>query len=275
MSRRQNARFFWYTCLLAVMTGCAQCAPDRVADGVSKLTIRNLGAMVSLLNANTTCGFASPSVLANPTATGTVGSTGTLTFTVTNCTIDLGTAASAVSQDCSGNATTGTGKFTISATRTVSGILTGNPASPIVPASADAVTVAISNATFENFEVTSSASDSRLNMKSGSISGTLRPRLAVSASTGACAIATPNVTFTGVTYTDAVVHVTTPDNSFDADVRTSNLSAQNGKNGTSENSVGGTMTVFGSQQTVANSLDPDYAASAFTANYACTPDLAT
>ena len=71
------------------------------------------------------------------------------------------------------------------------------------------------------------------------------PRLAVATSSGACAIATPNVTFSEVAYGASTVHVTTPDNDFDAEVAGSAIAAQNGVNGDDENSISGTITVTG------------------------------
>ena len=279
-----SGRFFrsaFVVSALAALAACPQCAPDRVAAGVAPLTIRNVGAMVTLVNADTSCGFKSDDVLANPSVSGAVGSEGSITFTVKDCVIDLGNDADVGAPDCNDNKTTATGKITVSATRVVGGILTGNPASPVVPGGPDAVTITLTKAEFDNFEVTSSASDNKLNMISGSLSAVVSPRLAASqpdsASAGACAIATPNVAFSSVKYAEgALLHVTTPDNSFDVDVAGSDLTAQNGKKGDVENQISGDITVFGSAQKLdKQDLDPDYDAAKFVDNYACTPDLSS
>jgi hypothetical protein len=55
---------------LAALTNCAQCAPDRVAVGVGQLTVRNVGAMATILNNDDECGFASAGVLAGAEASG-------------------------------------------------------------------------------------------------------------------------------------------------------------------------------------------------------------
>lgn len=272
---QQKIRFSWFVALLAVATGCPQCAPDRVGPGVAQLTIRNVGSMVSLVNSNAVCGFASPAVLSSPVVEGNVGSAGVLTFTVNQCVIDLGTLGVANPADCNGNSSTARGKFTISATRRIEGTLTGNPQSPIIPSSPDAVTITVTNATFENFEARSENSGNFLIMKSGSLSAVVKPRLAASASSGACAVSTPNVTFSDIVYTDAQLHLTTPDNSFDVPVPTSNISAQNGVNGGQENTLVGTVTVFESPVTLNGDLDPDYDAARFVSGYSCHPDLPT
>lgn len=257
------------------MAGCPSCAPQTVAEGVARLTVRNVGAMVSLVNANDQCGFASTAVLSAPTVDGAVGSEGTITYTVTDCEIDLGEETT-VSEDCTDGTVTASGKVTLSATRRIAGILTGNPESPVVPGGPDAATITITSATFDNFLVVNSKSENRLTMIAGSISGVAKPRLAVAASSGACAIATPNVTFSDIVYGESTVRVQTADNDFEADVTVSAIGAQNGVNGGEENSISGTMTVFGSAQDVTGDgvLDADYTAEDFTAAYACTADLA-
>ncbi len=270
---RQKIRFSWFVALLAVATGCPQCAPDRVGPGVAQLTVRNVGSMVSLVNSNSECGFASPAVLSSPVVEGTVGSSGALTFTVNQCVIDLGANGIANSPDCNGNGSTARGKFTISATRRIEGTLTGNPQSPIIPNSADAVTITVTNATFDNFEARSETSRNFLIMKSGSLSAVVKPRLAASASSGACSISTPNVTFSNIVYTNAELFLTTPDNAFEVPVPTSNISAQNGVNGSQENDLSGTVTVFESPVTLNQDLDPEYDAARFVSGYACHPDL--
>lgn len=260
---------------LVSLAGCPSCAPGTVAEGVARLTVRNVGAMVSLVNANDTCGFASTAVQSAPVIDGEVGSEGSITYTVTDCEIDLGEETT-ISEDCTDGTVTGSGKVTLSATRRIGGILTGNPESPIVPGGPDAVTITITAAAFDNFRVVNSRSENVLTMIAGSITGVARPRLAVSASSGACAIGTPNVSFSDIAYGASTVRVQTADNDFEADVATSAIAAQNGVNGDDENAVSGTLTVFGSDQDVTGDglLDPDYVPEDFLASYACAEDLA-
>ena len=271
-----RAHFIGAVLFVTVAASCAQCAPDRVGAGVARLTVRNMGAVTSLVNANTTCGFASDAVKSSPMVSGSVGSAGSLTFTVTGCVIEL-PADTEISRDCSSVVTTGSGKVTVSATRRVDGLLTGVAASPIIPSSADALTITFGKVSFENFEVKSSASTSSLTIKSGSIAGTVKPRLAVSKTSGACAIATPNVTFSGISYAEgSKVHVTGP-TSFDADVNGSAFSAQNGLNKFS-NTLQGTIRVWGTDTSVNGDLaglDPEYSGEKFLASYECTADMVT
>ena len=92
----------------------------------------------------------------------------------------------------------------------------------------DAATVEIVAARFDDFWVKKSTSDSFMEIKKGTASGIVRPRLAQAASSGACAVVTPNVTFEGLSLSGAVAHITTPDRDFDVDIKSSNLNAVNG-----------------------------------------------
>lgn len=275
---RLPARKLTFGLMLLMVAGCAECAPETVGTGVARLTIRNTGAIVTAINADTTCGFGSEAVLTNPTIEGSVGSTGSITWTVNECALDFG-AGTEISSSCTGTKTVAKGKVTVSATRTISGVLTGNPENPVVPAGPDAVTIHLQKATFDNFAVEVSNSQNVLTMIDGSISAKVQPRLAVSASSGACGISTPHVTFSEVTYGPSNVHVKTPDNDFEVDVATSALKAQNGSNGVETNTIAGTITVFEESVTVPEEgdnggLDPEFDLAKFEEGYACTPDLA-
>jgi len=271
--RHLRLSFFALT-TVAVATGCPQCAPGEVGAGVASLTVRNVGAVASLVNADDDCGFASTAVLSNPTIDGAPGTEGTVTFTVEDCEIDLGSDLVEISEDCEGNTTSASGKITVSATRAIGGQITGNPAQPVIPGGPDAVTITLSSVTFESFRVEKSNSTSILVWTTGGISGSLSPRLAVSASSGACSIATPITTFEDLVYTESTLHVTTETNDFDVDVAGSSLSAQNGAKGDDENTIAGEITVFGTPVVVEEALDPDYDAEAFLTSWVCADDLA-
>jgi hypothetical protein len=260
---------------LAALTGCPECAPERVGEGIARLTVRNVGAMVTLVNDDRRCGFASQDVLSNARFEGEPGGAGTATFTVDACEIDLGESR-LIREDCNGVRTRASGKVTISATRTVTGTLTGNPQNPIIPDNPDAVTIRISEAVFDDFEVVRSDSDRRLRMISGKLSATARPLLAASASSGVCAIATPNVAFTNISYDEeSTVFIRTKDNAFEADVSESSFHAQSGRRGDVENTIRGTMTVFGTDVDVIGDevLDDTYERGTFAASYACLEDI--
>lgn len=267
--------------LLAVGPACQleRMFPDKVAGGVARLSFRNAAVLTSLVSADTTCGFASEAVLASPKQSGEIGSVGTLTWTVADCELDLG-ALHVVKTDCEGVETSAAGKVTVSGTREVRGLLTGNPSSPIVPEGPDAVTVRLSYRPSE-YVVRMSNRVTALTQTGGSVSFIAAPHLARSASSGACAIATSDLTITDLTYADVDVIVDSGESEpFPAEVRSSKLSAQLGVYGEREDHLEGEITVWDATVTVPTpddeyqGLDPDYVADEFRASYACAEDLA-
>ncbi len=273
-----NSRFLLSMVGLMLVAGCPQCAPGRVGPAVARLTVRNVGAMATLLNANSTCGFAATSVLGNPTISGNVGGMGTVTYQATDCVIDAG-GGTEVSKDCLDATTTARGKVTLTAKRTITGQLTGNMMNPVIPAGPDAVTITIEKATFEDFVVEKSNSENKLTMNKGSLSAVLKPRLAVAAANGSCSIATPNSAFSEIKYDmGSEVFVDSPSNKFSTTVDASNIAAQNGVNGDIKNTLSGNITVFGKDVAAidpndTDGLDPDFDEAKFAESWACLPGL--
>ncbi len=274
---KQSLRLVLVVAGLAFFTGCPSCAPGKVGPGAARLTIRNVGAMATLLNADTSCGFSATSVLSNPTVTGNVGGMGTVTYQATDCVIDSGEGKE-VSKSCENVVTTSSGKVTLTAKRTVTGQLTGNPMNPVIPAGPDAVTITLEKATFDNFKVVVSSSENKMTMIKGNLTATLKPRLAVNSTNGACSIATPNTSFADVKYDAASeAFIDTPSNAFGVTIDSSNLAAQNGVNGDKTNALSGLITVFGKEVDAApaeGGLDPDYNQESFDKGWQCNPALA-
>lgn len=249
---------------------------DEVAAGVARLSVRSAATLVPIVDADATCGFASPQVKADALVEGELGSPGQVTWTVTDCAIDFG-ALSEKSADCSGVKTLVGGKVVVSATRTVSGIVTGNPDDPVIPTSPDAVKLSFS-VTPQNFQVRTSAAKNGLRMISGRFEFEAEPHLAVSQSQQVCAVPTNDLTLSALRYTDAKVEVDDDGRRFDVDVRASRLEAQVGRWVGRENFVGGEITVWDKHVKLpvagdTDRLDPDYDADAFLASYACREDL--
>ncbi len=251
--------------------------PDQVAIGVARLTVRNAGTLVSLVQADTRCGFSSRAVLDKAVVTGEWGTPGSVELTVDGCTLDFG-EATVVSKDCAGVETQVSGRVTVSGKVKVLGTVSRNPDAPVIPDAADAVRFDLS-ATFDDFVVREVGKKPALTIKSGSLQFAAQPHLAASASTGLCSIPTRALALTGVTYGKASVFVESADRQFPAEVDSSSFSAQAGKWGEQENSLEGQLSVWGSQQALptkwdAKGLDPEYDARAFESTYACAEDLA-
>ncbi len=268
--------------LLPLAGGCQmeRFFPEDVAAGVARLSFRNAAIVTSLISDDARCGFASEAVLGSAKLSGEIGSIGTLTWTVRDCELDLG-ELHVVKTDCSDVETSVAGSLTVSGTREVRGVLTGNPSSPIIPEGPDAVTIQLTYAPSE-YLVRMSNRITALTQSGGSVAFTAAAHLAKSASTGVCSIPTSDLTITDLVYEDVAVIVDAGESDpFPAEVPRSKLSAQLGVYGDQENHLEGELTVWDTTVRVPLEddptpvLDPDYVFEAFRDSYACTEDLVT
>jgi hypothetical protein len=271
-SRRRMTRFWIFTVLLS--TGCAECAPGLVAEGVGRLTVRNAGAILQLVNEDDVCGFLSADVLAQAKIEGEIGKQGRVTHTVRSCEINLQKSPQ-VTTDCRGIRTTIGGRLTISAKRTVHGTVSGDPINPVVPSGPDAVKIEISVEEFRGFYVSTNEDDNQLAMLRGELSFVAKPRLARSLSSGVCAIATPNIEISKIKYTNAHVNVQSGGRDFNVPIANSQYWAVNGTHGARSNAIGGTMTVWGHSIELdeEDGLNPEHDVESFVDAFACTEDL--
>src|SRR5262245_1592558 len=104
---RSRPAFFAGCCI--VMTSCAECVPGRVSDGVSRLTMRNFGAIADALNRDTRCGFGNPALEAH--VVGSPGMPGEATWSVDQCELDFSAAPLPIT-DCNDTLLTLSGKVT-------------------------------------------------------------------------------------------------------------------------------------------------------------------
>ncbi|MEW5847987.1 MAG: hypothetical protein AB2A00_04205 [Myxococcota bacterium] len=268
--------------VLGVTAACSETVEPQVAQGVARLTIRNIGAITQLINDDGICGFRSPDAVGSLVVEGAPGAQGTATWSVENCRLELGSMARA-KEDCLGTRTRALGTVTVSATRTLTGIVTGDPTRPVLPTDANAVTLHVT-AILEDFAATHSNDENVLTGLSGKVSFDATPRLARSATHGLCSVPTPNVIFSNVVYEDAQLHLhadgagplATP-LALDVTVGSSNLYAVAGRHGDEENLLRGTLELSGKQVHIPvpdeSALDPSYNADQYVESYACTPDL--
>jgi len=266
--------------VIFAMSGCQleRFFPERVGPGVARLTVRNAATLVSLLNEDTRCGFASDAAKASSIVDGATGDQGTITTTLTDCVLDFG-PLDVVSENCIEEQTLVGGSVSVTAARRVHGQLTGDPASPIIPSSSEAVSIEI-RATFDDFEVRISTKETGLKMISGTVGFTARPHLYVATSSGACAVSGSNLSLDDITWEDGLVEMDSGDSVFEVEVPSGAFDAQIGAFGDRENHLSGEITVWDSplalpQPDDDDGLDPDYDAAQFLESFACKPDLAT
>ncbi|MEW5850345.1 MAG: hypothetical protein AB2A00_16265 [Myxococcota bacterium] len=252
---------------------------DKLGEGAARLSVANFGALVQTVEANTSCGFSSEAVKNGVSLTGTVGERGgEALYTISSpCTVTF-SAKTEVSRDCNGVVTWVEGTATVTGTKRLRGIRTGDLEQPIVPTTRDPAEISLT-ATLTDFRVTMSNSNNALTIKAGTLSGKLRPRLALDEETGACSIATPNVEFQDITYSNARLLLSSEGKSFLLDVASASLDAQNGEKDGRQNFLAGTMDVDGKHLLVPLDqskpvLNPQFDPMAFTTSYACTPHIA-
>jgi len=257
-------------------TACITWFPDKVGNGVARLTVRNIGAITSLISADELCGFESQEVLTSYTQDVEDGGVGTVTWHVNNCEIDTGTEWRVVKEYCDGTELRVRGKITITAQKIVDGRVTGNDERPAIPTDPDAATIKILNAEMVDFEVQDTGSDSSMRVAKGATSGELRPRLAANISKGLCSIASSDIAVSNLNLFNAKVYVSTPDRDFDTDIGVSNIDAIIGLHNEGENRIGGMIRVWGSDETVdqEDGLDAEYNREKFLNKFTCTEDLA-
>jgi len=261
--------------LLFLTASCAEnCAADQVAMGVARLTTMNADALINALKADTKCGFASDAVLGSPTFDSTkIGTVAPITWTVKDCVLDLGSEGIETSRDCQGKAMRAFGKVTVSATKTITGLLTGQPTNPVVPGGPDSVVMTI-EATFENFRAEKDGAKATMTWVSGGIAGKLMPRLAVAEGTPYCTIQTTNVAFQDVSYQPTKAVLESDGDQIEVDVDSSDLAGQYGLGPSGENLITGKVSVWGETFDVPipddnDGLDPDYNAEEFVASFNC------
>lgn len=251
--------------------------PQQVAEGVAALSVRQAGAVLLAVENDTQCGFSSPDVLAAPEVDGPLGDTGSATWSVEDCVIDVGPEPLTVSSDCNGVEMQISGRVTISARKTLVGRVTGDANTPVIPEFAGAATIEITDAVFEDFVVYDTSSTDHLRTVSGSMSAVIAPQLAAGLD-GACSEVTAHVDFPEIVWKQANTVVTSGKHTFDVPVGGGVLQATNGRVGEHENRVAGSLTVWGKPREftlegVKTGLNPAYDPETFEASYTCSDTL--
>jgi len=262
---------------LATVAG-AGCQIERlfahdVGHGAARLTVRNAAILGKLIDDDTRCGFSSPQVLDGYVVDGEVGGTGTVTWTVEACELSFG-APKITSTDCNDVDRVVGGRMTVSAQRTVRGLITGDPKTPVIPLTNDAVHLVYEADVFDYVVVLSDQVESAT-IQQGHLSFDADVHLARSASMGVCAVDTSEVTIHRLSVSDAVYTVDTGDRAFAVDVPALEVSAQLGEWQGRENVITGSVTVWDDVVDLADNdvLDPSYDRDTFRAAYACKADL--
>jgi hypothetical protein len=174
---------------------------------------------------------------------------------------------------CTGAETIVSGKLTVTATKKLSGRLTGDRDQPVVPINDTPATINVEEASFDGFTVDQDGK--ALTIARGTLGGTVAPRTAMDSAIGACAFETPIARFSNVRYgANTQVELRAAQGTFEAVIDDSNLAAVNGTWGADSNMLDGTITVAGKSYTLPaepndDGLDPEFEQAAFNAAWQC------
>lgn len=267
-----------YACLedikLPESDSCDITAP--LGEGAARLTVRNFGTLAKYVSDEDQCGFESPAVKASPTIYGAVGHPGgEVVYTVERCRLTF-PQLTTISTDCLGKTVSVQGTVTFSGTKTVRGYITGDPENPVVPNTSLPGTLTL-DAKVRNFHVVDSSSPKSLIMKTGTLKGSLTPKMMLDTTTGVCSEPTANAVFENVRLLNSEVRLESEGTLLGMTIKNMRLEAVNGVVGERENHLSGTVNVNNTDivvplDTENQLLDPDYHPIQFIDTYDCLPD---
>jgi hypothetical protein len=244
--------------------------------GVARLSVRHVAALLKAIDDDAQCGFQSAAAKASVTMSGAPGDDGSATWTVRDCTLRFEPEVK-LDTDCGGHELWVHGTATVSAVRTVRGVLTADPTQPVAPDRADAATVEL-QATFDGLQVRDSLSSDTLTVKSGALRVVATPLLAPGAPTGICTVPTGQLGLSALTLSDAELEVVAYGHRLTPSVPSAHLNAQVGLGAQHENWLQGDVTVWETLVQVPTpdgptGLDPSYDRDAFVRSFACRAGL--
>ncbi len=247
----------------------------QLVHGASRLSIKTLGALASLVDSDVRCGFSSPQVLAATAISGTPGGPGSATFTLpAPCVISFSTKTE-ISKDCTGAKQFAQGTVTITGTKKLTGVLTGDTAQPVAPTTRDPAELKLT-AQFSDFSLTNSAGENPFTVQNGTLNGTVLPRVAIDTRSDICSNTTSIAEFPSVTWQDAKLTIGSSGYDFEVKVSQGELVAQSGTKGDRTNYLAGTLVSDGVPVVIppvgaAPLLDPGYDEAKFNESFSCAP----
>jgi hypothetical protein len=244
--------------------------------------VQSVGAIGSMVNRDTSCGFDATFVKLRPqTVVGDAGELGSMSWQIDACELG-GSSPVEIDQDCSGGRRMMSGTVSIDATRTVTGLREKRllVIDSIIPKTRNAVTVELSSVLLNQLASYSlpagtNTPTAKLTVHSGTLSAVVKPVLGERMSEpGTFDLATPVSAMTQITLTNARVTLNSGAKTFVFTIPSARLDAFNGTFMSSSNSLAGSLQVDGKMVTIdPMALNPDFDQTAFDASYRCTEDL--
>ena len=260
------------------------CADDpknsEVAEDLSRLTVLSAASMASSILEDDNCGFSNQAVKDAAIVEGKRGENGKIVYTIENCVLDYGESASLSEiSDCNKETTRIDGRLQVTASLEIEGIVTGDSENPILPTSSEASQLRLKRVDIiEAYKVTLS-DGTKMELREGSFSTDIKPRLAKGADIDACVAPTPNATIENLKMFSVNAKIVGDGESSDVFIASSDLSANIGETSKGTNELSGTITVFVEEITIGEAgkpvkFDPDFSAESFRETYSCESELA-
>ncbi len=257
--------------------------PGKVADGIARLTVANLGLMIIGIKQQThldpKCNLLSTQPLPDFQKTANNNERGQAHWEFKNCIFDFGNSTVILDdhQKIIGELS---GKVTVSGQKRIYGYLTNHNEFPIIPEGEDSFHISFSNVLFDNFQAKIPEVSKNLTMVKGSLSFDTTIHLARSQSLHLCDHPLPNLTFKNIIYSadsGAIVRLPGFLGDFEIDIPTSHLDAQQNIHQDRANALQGHLTIWGNNLRQVPSdnlgLDPSFKASEFDKEIESIPDL--
>lgn len=289
MSVRQKLTIlFRLTAIISILIGSSACIKacyaEEVAMAVARLTVLNADTAVNAFVQNADCGYESDGVIVAGTEDIELYTTGTITRSIDECTIEIPAEGYTTDINCDTLAETkafGTVTFR-NVVQTLEVFSTGLATAPFIPTGPDVVDMEFEEVTFTNFRADLSDKDSAMIMESAALSGIMYPRMAVGGTTpGICSEQSDHVSFE-VAFTqvsDLRIQAyeegtRTIDREIELQVQSADLTGVKGRThedpqaeGFRENAIAGPITVWDDESFTLpitdieddnGGLDPDY-----------------
>jgi hypothetical protein len=250
-----------------------------LAENLARLTVSTFGQLAAYYDQETTCGFASPQAQRAQTVSGAeLGRQGaTVTVPIsTPCELRFD-RPTVIWQTCNGVQTIVQGTVSATGIKEVSGLNTGNIATPIIPnkrqAGGASLRMDLSNLSIRRSDLTA-----ELKFKSGTLSGHAKAALGLDTSLQVCSMKSSTASFDQLKLENADVVLISDGRSFNLPSASTDLSAVNGRIGAQENTINGRV-VLGSRlfpvgtERAPLPLDPNYDSARFLSDDACLPNF--
>jgi len=158
-----------------------------------------------------------------------------------------------------------------SGTKTLTGIYSGDVMEPIVPTTWDPATIDL-DIRFEGMQITGGAAPEGFEIKTGQLSGSVRPRTALDEATGACSVPTP-AAIVDLQWQGANTAVLSEQATIAVNIEGGDIHAVNGVVDGNENTIEGSIRIAGSNFALEGDLSPDYNAATFNDVFTCGDDV--